>query len=360
MKLFHQTPDISSANYSISKLLVVGMATCAMLATSPAYAKNKDPVIKEVFVDLEEGRMHILGDEFDDPEVRLGSDRNRLQVLEERDDVLVVKLPDDIVQGSYVLKVENKKNKSTTFDLTIAAAGGDGSGGEQGPPGPQGEQGPAGPQGEPGAPGPQGDQGPAGSQGDQGPPGPQGEQGPAGSPGAQGAQGVAGPTGPKGDKGDKGDTGDTGPQGISGIILAASNNDFVSTPGPELSFISATVNVNIEGEGHRVFIDATAALGTTLNNVLPLNIYPCYEREDDEGGSSGLQTLGGGLWGLTVPANTRTAMSITGVLEEAAPGNYLFGMCGEIPDQDPEAEIETLDTQWDYNDFSYVSVLVFE
>jgi hypothetical protein len=124
--------------------------------------------------------------------------------------------------------------------------------------------------------------------------------------------------------------------------------------------ISAAVNVNITGEGHSVFVDATAALGTTLSNVLPLNIYPCYEREDDEGGNSGLITLGGGLWGLSVPANTRTAMSITGVLEEAPPGNYLFGMCGEVPDQGSDEGGEEIDTQWDNNDFSYVSVLVFE
>lgn len=151
-----------------------------------------------------------------------------------------------------------------------------------------------------------------------------------------------------------------GPQGISGIIATASSGDFVTAPGAELGFISAIVNINIEGEGHSAFIDAAAALGTTLNNDLPLNIYPCYQREDEEGGSSGLITIGGGLWGLSVAQNTRTTMSLSAVLQEAPPGNYEFGLCGEVPDQVPGEGGEDPDVQWDNNDFSYVSVLVFE
>lgn len=336
--------------FSFSKLTVISLASALLLAAPPLLAKNKDPIVTEVYVDLDANEMHIIGEEFDEPKVRLGNYPSNLNLISGNDDLLVVELPAGLVEGSYVLEVENKKNKSTNFDLTIASTGGGGSG-EQGPAGPQGEAGPAGVQGPAGAQGPVGPQGSAGAQG---PAGPQGSAGAQGSAGPQGAQGAAGAQGPAGDKGDQGE------QGISGIIAAVSANDFVTAPAQELAFISAVVNVNIQGEGHSAFINLSAALGTTLNNVLPLNIYPCYQREDEEGGSSGLITLGGGMWDLSVPQSTRTTMSLSAVLSEAPPGNYEFGMCGEVPDQGEDEGGDPIDTQWDNNDFSYVSVLVFE
>lgn len=336
--------QFSGICFSFSKLTVIALASGLLLAAPPLLAKNKDPIVTEVYVDLDANEMHIIGEEFDEPKVRLGNYPSNLNLISENDDLLVVELPAGLVEGSYVLKVENKKNKSTLFDLTITSTGGGGSG-EQGPVGPQGEAGPSGPQG------------PAGAQG---PVGPQGSAGVQGSAGPQGAQGAAGAQGPAGDKGEKGDKGDQGEQGISGIVAAVSANDFVTAPAQELAFISAIVNINIAGEGHSAFINATAALGTTLNNVLPLNIYPCYQREDEEGGSSGLITLGGGMWDLSVPQNTRTTMSLSAVLSEAPPGNYEFGMCGEVPAQGEDESGDPIDTQWDSNDFSYVSVLVFE
>ncbi len=335
-------PSTCSIHFFVSKLALLTIASVFLVAASPLAAKNKDPVIIEVFADLDANELHIIGENFDEPKVRLGNYSGALNVISDQaEDLLIVELPDDLLPGSYLLEVENKKaNKSNTFDLTIAVSGNGGGSGEPGLTGlqgevartrPQGEAGPAGPQGEAGAVGPQGPVGP---------------------------QGIAGA---KGDKGDKGDRGDAGQQGSSGIIQAAYVSDPVLAPAAELAFISAVAKVLIEGEGHSAFINATAALGTTLDNVLPLNIYPCYEYQDEEGGNSGMKTLGGGMWGLAVPQNTRTTMSISAVLKEAAPGSYRIGMCGLVPGQDATDEAgDPIDTQWDNNDFSYVSVLVFE
>jgi hypothetical protein len=187
-------------------LLITGVLLLTLgISWQPALAKGKKKqlLIKAVYVDVENNELRIWGENFDNkkpPVVTLGDDE--LTVLDNSADEIVAELPEDVLEGDYLLTVKTDK-KSQQFDsygLTIGAVG---------PEGPQGE---VGPQGDPGPPGADGAPGPAGADGD---PGPQGSTGPTGATGPQGTQGDPGPQGPKGDKGD---TGDQGPQGPPGSL----------------------------------------------------------------------------------------------------------------------------------------------
>lgn len=307
-----------------------------LFLSGSALAKSRDPEIFEVHVDIEAGEILVNGRNFDQPRVYLGAGEDELVLPSPAsDDMLVAELPEGLAVGSYLLQIANKKKKKrvASFIVSVPPAPGAGSGGE-GPQGPAGPEGPAGPAGPPGP------EGPAGADGETGPPGPPGEQGLTGEAGPPGPPGVQGPMG------------ETGPQGIPGVIVALSGDGFVTDPGATLEFVTVSVPVTLDASGHSVYVDATAAMGTTVPGVQPLNLFPCYR---ESGGD--IEVLGGGLFELTVPAGTRVPMSLSGVLADAAAGDYEFGMCGELSDiegGDPP------DNQWDFNDFSYVSVIIFE
>jgi len=180
-------------------LLIAGVLLLTLgISWQPALAKGKKKqlLIKAVYVDVENNELRIWGENFDNkkpPVVTLGDDE--LTVLDNSADEIVAELPEDVLEGDYLLTVKTDK-KSQHFDsygLTIGAMG---------PEGPQGE---VGPQGESGPPGADGKDGVPGKDGVDGAPGADGAPGLPGSPGADGKDGVDGPQGPEGPTGPKGD-----------------------------------------------------------------------------------------------------------------------------------------------------------
>lgn len=146
----------------------LGLAALLALA-APAVGQTPLEVL-EVFVDLDEEVLHVVGRNFgSSPTVRLGNED--LEVLEASEHVLTAALP-PLPPGTYRLEARrgpgNGAPKYDEFEVTLGAIGPEGSQGPQGDPGPQG---PPGPQGDPGSAGPQGPPGPQGEQGEQGPPG---------------------------------------------------------------------------------------------------------------------------------------------------------------------------------------------
>lgn len=221
-------------------------------------------------------------------------------------------LPPGVPPGSYALTVVAgpASVQTTVSSVTLGAVG---------------------PRGEDGAPGP------AGVQGPEGPTGPAGSAGSSGPQGPQGLQGFPGPSGPVGPVGPRGDA------GSSGVLGVASLSGLGAGPASALAFIGPTVPVAVEA-GERVLVAAHKALGSSVG-ASALNLWICYE---PTGGA--LTAVGGGLFGLRAPANSRAVYGLTAPTPPSpASGQYVVGLCGAAGAQA---------ANWNFNDFGYVTALV--
>lgn len=143
-----------------------------------------------------------------------------------------------------------------------------------------------------------------------------------------------------------GGTGPQGPQGVqgpSGIVQSYYKAGTMPYPSSTLSFITNPQEVTIR-EGQSVLVITSRALGgyAAANE---LGIYPACQSMIP---GSPIQPLGLGLFGLQVPANTRTVFSISGVFKGLPAGTYQFGMAGI-----------TTSPNWTNSEWGYTSVLVF-
>ncbi len=225
-----------------------------------------------------------------------------------------------------------------------------------GPQGPAGATGAMGPAGATGLTGPAGAMGPAGATGatgltgPAGPTGPTGLTGPAGSAGATGATGLTGPEGPTGPTGLTGAAGPTGPAGATGptgsnaTILSGYVSSGGAAPTATLAFIGVTTTVTITA-GQRIMMSVSQALGSTLvGGASSLNIYPAYQLS----GGGLVTALGGGIFGIQCPQNTRQTVSINGIFTLPA-GTYTIGMAGS----------STNSANWNNNEWGYLSYMIF-
>lgn len=340
-------------------LLVPLVASLLLAAPVQAAAKPepkspfKFPVIRSVKVDSAAGTLTIEGAHFGrDPSVTL--DSHPMTVYGATSTMIVGELPAAMQSGTYILTVHTGSSfvHSASFFVTIGA---------QGPAGPQGLEGPRGPEGLPGPEGPmgpQGDQGPVGPQGERGLPGPQGErglqglqglQGPPGLQGAQGERGLQGLQGPMGFTGAQGAQGSEGPQGPSGIVDGA----FVTGAAPGtlsvgLAFAGPVASVTLTKSGQRVFVNASAALGSSYGGGADaLTLWICYQT------GATLTTVGpgsGGSGGLKVAQGHRLMFSMSAMVSGLAPGTYLVGLCGTAPGIGP----------WNNNGNGYTTALILQ
>jgi len=129
----------------------------------------------------------------------------------------------------------------------------------------------------------------------------------------------------------------------SGIFNSAFDAGTMPYPSSTLSFISSPVTVTIAA-GQKVLVISSRALGgyAAANG---LGIYPACQSTVP---GSPIQTLDLGIFGLQVPANTRSTFSINGIFTDLPAGTYKFGMAGI-----------TSSPNWTNSEWSYTSVLVF-
>lgn len=111
------------------------------------------------------------------------------------------------------------------------------------------------------------------------------------------------------------------------------------------SFLSGTPTVSITSTSQKVYVVSTCALGALATAATSLNIYPGYKLTS----SPTINTSGGGIFGLTCPANTRLTYTISAVITNLAPGNYQFGMVGSSSNA----------VNWNNNEWSYTTVMVY-
>lgn len=143
--------------------------------------------------------------------------------------------------------------------------------------------------------------------------------------------------------------GETGPQGPSGIVqgtseafglgnlIASSLKVYYLTPSARVVTVSA---------GQKIFIASTQLFGTTNSNGADaLDLYPAYRLLP----SGPVTVVGGGMWGLGVPGPwKRHAYSVNSVISGLPAGTYQVGMA-----------YHTTSSNWNYNEYGYTSVLVF-
>lgn len=198
-----------------------------------------------------------------------------------------------------------------------------------------------------GTPGPIGPQGPQGIQGIPGNDGATGPQGPQGPQGLTGATGATGATGPQGPTGATGATGAVGPQGPQGIVTTVFASAFGGNGGgviTTLDFIGATVNVTITSSTQKILVMSSKALGSTIaGGASGLNIYIGYKL-----GAGAVTSVGGGIFGLQVPQNSRYTFNISGIITGLAPGTYTVGMVG----------IASVPANWNNNEYGYVTAVL--
>src|SRR5262245_58523555 len=148
--------------------------------------------------------------------------------------------------------------------------------------------------------------------------------------------------GPPGPQGPAGPEGPAGPKGPSGVIQSTGASGGGPNPSSTLQFFGAPVSVFINSATERVFVVSWNAFGTGSLPAAGLNLYVCYQQQP----SGAVTSVGNGMLGLQLPANTRVPMGVTKVLQLAAGFNYSVGMCG------------TGGANWTNNDWGQTSVFV--
>ena len=208
-----------------------------------AAKKKSQLMVLSTFTNRKNGTLTIRGVGFGHAAAPgVWCETHPMTVLSSSDSELVVDLPVEVTDGTYLLTVARgiTETERGAFNMSVApsveqAATVSGGKGDTGAVGPQGPAGPAGSDGLKGEQGPVGPAGPAGPKGDQGSEGPQGATGAAGLTGAsgpQGPQGQAGAAGPQGDAGAPGQSGPMGPMGMMGPQGAAGAQGAAGSQGP--------------------------------------------------------------------------------------------------------------------------------
>ena len=294
----------------VAVLVLVWQHSVAVSSSAQGRTPPPQVVVTAAAADTSQSRLFVAGHGFTPAAVVfLGGQPLGGVVVNGQGTALSALLPPDVPAGSYSLTVVAgpASVQTTVFSVTLGAVG------------PRGQDGPPGPAGESGLQGPAGESGPAGARGPLGP---------------QGFPGPGGPTGPSGPQGDAGASGVTGMVTLSGMGAG---------PASALAFIGPTVPVTVDA-GERVLVFAQKALGTT-GGASGLNLWICYEPM-----AGALTAVGGGLFGLRAPANSRTVYGLTAPTPPSpTPGQYVVGLCGTAGAQA---------ASWNSNDFGYVTALV--
>jgi hypothetical protein len=277
---------------------------CCALTTSPVWAQASSPTIAATSQSADGSTLFIQGDNFGaSPSVSFGGFPLGGVIVDALGTTITVPMP-VAAPGTYQLVVASKRNHSAAFEITLGATG------PAGPAGPAGAAGPTGPQGADGAIGPQGPPGPAG---------------PMGVTGATGSAGLQGP---------------------SGVVGHATGSGAGNNPDGNLQFLAQPVAVTLAA-GQHAFVISHRALGTVaVAGAGNLNLFICFEPA--AGGAP--STIGSGLYGLRVAANTRLDFGLSTIATMPA-GSYTVGLCGYTADGN---------ANWNNNEFSYTSALVFQ
>ena len=114
-------------------------------------------------------------------------------------------------------------------------------------------------------------------------------------------------------------------------------------PDGTIRFLAPTVQVII-GTNQRVLVTSHRALGAGASPATGLDIWICYQSTAP---GSAIQAVGGGMLGLSSPANLRLPVGLSAVVSGIAAGTYNVGLCGR-----------SSSANWTNNEFGYTTALV--
>ncbi|MBE0639812.1 MAG: hypothetical protein IH598_14935 [Bacteroidales bacterium] len=114
-----------------------------------------------------------------------------------------------------------------------------------------------------------------------------------------------------------------------------------------LNFLVLPATVELT-ETSSILIHSTRGMGSTtgVNSTGSMNLYLCYRNIN--GGS--IVSIGGGIFGLMVPAGTRIPFSLSSTTGFLAPGTYEVGLCGTT----------NAPSQWNSNEFGYTTAMAYK
>jgi hypothetical protein len=130
------------------------------------------------------------------------------------------------------------------------------------------------------------------------------------------------------------------------VIASAATNGGIGVIGATAAFVGPTVIVNV-ATGQRVHITAGGAFGTISPLATGLLVSACY-RASPVVMPAPPPIVAVDLLVQTT-ANNRVTPTLSTTVTGLVPGNYEFGCCAY-----------SSDVNWNSNDFSFVSVLVFQ
>lgn len=129
-------------------------------------------------------------------------------------------------------------------------------------------------------------------------------------------------------------------------ILSFNQASGFSTIASDLNFLVFPAIVTLT-ETAGIMINSSRTLGTTTGITTgTFNMYICYRNTN--GGN--LITMGGGMLGLRLPANTRIPFSLSYSTPLLPAGIYEVGLCGACSDP----------SQWNSNDWGYTTAMAYK
>jgi hypothetical protein len=130
------------------------------------------------------------------------------------------------------------------------------------------------------------------------------------------------------------------------VPAAASTYGFGSGVTSSFAFVGPTLTVTTGANGQTISVVASKAFGSTApGGGVGLNLWICYR---STAAGSPLNQVGGGIFNLAVPADSRQLFTLPATITPAA-GTYLVGLCGSSPSP----------ATWNSNEFGYISASVF-
>ncbi len=111
-------------------------------------------------------------------------------------------------------------------------------------------------------------------------------------------------------------------------------------------FVAAPAPVTITSSSQKVFITSSKLLGSTVaGGATGLNLYISY---NTTGAANPVTNLGAGSFGYQCLQNERNSYTLSYTVTGLAPGTYYFGLAAS-----------TTNANWNSQEFSYTSVMVF-
>jgi hypothetical protein len=115
-----------------------------------------------------------------------------------------------------------------------------------------------------------------------------------------------------------------GPQGPSGIlnVMQLAMNGPRQPPYALVDFLAAEILVQITDPSQRFYVNTQAVFSTKADANLTVRLCAKFQ------GGFNPQQFGPLLRNIVIPANTPTAVSLSGLISGLSPGAYYVGMCG--------------------------------